>query len=245
MKTLPPESFDLVITSPPYNAGKEYEKSLQIDEYEKWSSEWIREILKLLKPNGAFWLNVGYTKISETETLPLTYLFYPLAINAGFHLIQEIVWHYEGGMSYKRRFTHRTERWMWFVRNPKDYTFNLDTIRDPSLNKTQDKRNNHLGKNPTDYWYFNRVVGGNGKTSEKSSHPCQFPEKMIERIILGCSNSGDRILDPFGGSGTTATVGTTLGRQCTYIEKDIKYFTEAERRIKNSSITNNDDVFDL
>jgi len=147
-------------------------------------------------------------------------------------LIQEIVWHYEGGMAYKQRYTHRTERWMWFAKNPEKVLFALDRVRDKSLNRTQDKRNHPLGKNPTDYWFFNRVVSGTGKVKEKTKHPCQFPEKMIERIILANSNPGDLVVDPMCGSGTVPVVAKRLGRKYLGIEINREYVEEALVRLK-------------
>lgn len=166
--------FDLIVTSPPYNAGKNYESNLSIDLYTIFAKSWIEVITSKLAQNGQFWLNVGYTKISNLTTLPLTYLYFPL-IN--LPLVQEIVWHYEGGMSYKKRFTHRTERWMWYARKPETMVFNLDQIRDLSLNKTNDKRNNPKGKNPTDYWYYDRVVGGTGRFNKRPATPVNFQKK--------------------------------------------------------------------
>lgn len=230
IKLLDDGSVDLIVTSPPYNAKKEYEDELTLEEYRKFASEWVKECIRVLKPNGSFWLNVGYTKLGKNETMPLTYLYYPL-IN--IPLIQEIVWHYEGGMSYKKRFTHRTERWMWFSKNPDKLTFNLDDVRDITLNRTIDKRNHPLGKNPTDYWYFDRVVSGTGKVSEKTAHPCQFPEKMIERIIKACSNESEIILDPFMGSGTTAFVSKKLNRNYIGFELNEEYIEIANKRLEN------------
>jgi DNA modification methylase len=228
-------SVDLVVTSPPYNADKAYasysdKRSLQ--EYKEFASAWMNEVPRLMKPNGSFWLNVGYTKLGANETLPLTYLYYEIAQKVGLKLVQELVWHYEGGMSYKRRFSHRTERWMWFALDPDNLTFNLDDVRDASLNRTIDKRNNPLGKNPTDYWYFDRVVGGNGAGKDKSHHPCQFPVPMIERIVKACSNPGEVILDPFGGSGSTAVAAYNQGRRGVCIEMDESYHRVASDKLQ-------------
>lgn len=236
MSKFPDKSVDLVITSPPYNAKKEYENYLSLEEYQEFATKWISQIKRILTNSGNFWLNVGYTKTGNNTTLPLTYLYYSL-IDIPF--IQEIVWHYEGGMSYKKRFTHRTERWMWFSNNPDKMTFNLDDVRDTSLNRTKDKRNNPLGKNPTDYWYFDRVVSGSGKTKEKKNHPCQFPEKMIERIVLACSNIHDVVLDNFSGSGTTAVVCKNTNRRWVCIEKEEKYCKITVDRLSAGSFTAN------
>lgn len=233
MKKIDTESIDLVITSPPYNADKEYENHLSISEYKRFAIEWTREVKRILKHQGSFWLNIGYMKLGPNETLPLTYLYYSVCHTIlNMPLVQEIVWHYEGGMSYKKRFTHRTERWQWYSLDPNHAIFNLDAVRDITLNRTVDKRNNPLGKNPTDYWYFDRVVSGTGKTKEKTNHPCQFPQDMITRIILACSNKGDVVLDPFIGSGTTALVSKCLERNFIGFEISEKYYQIAYEKLE-------------
>lgn len=212
--TIDKKSINLIVTSPPYDAGKEYEGKRDIGLYKSMAKEWMIGIEDLLTENGSFWLNVGYTKTGENTTLPLTYLYHEL-IN--LPLIQEVIWHYEGGMSYKKRFTHRTERWMWFCKDPSKVCFNLDDVRDLKLNRTDDKRNHPLGKNPTDYWYFDRVVGGSVK--KHTNHPCPFPFPMIERIVKACSNEGDTVLDMFAGSHTTGKVCDKLNRKYIGIDK--------------------------
>ena len=233
MRKLPAKSVDLIVTSPPYNAGKAYKSysdKLSLEAYREFAKEWVGAAAHCLSDTGSFWLNVGYTKLGPNETLPLTYLYHPIAEEFGLRLVQEIVWHNEGGMAYKKRFSHRTERWMWFAKDCDNLTFNLDDVRDSTFNRTVDRRNNPLGKNPTDYWYFDRVVGGNGAGSEKTAHPCQFPRAMIERIVKACSNPSDTVLDPFGGSGTTAVVAAKHGRQAISIELDPDYHRISQDR---------------
>ena len=73
------------------------------------------------------------------------------------------------------------------------------------------------------YWYFDRVVGGTGKTKEKTAHPCQFPEKMIERVVKACCPPNGKVLDPFAGSCTVGRVCERLGRASVSIEKEANY----------------------
>ena len=220
------KKYDLVVTSPPYNAGKQYENDLSLQEYKRFAQQWLAVVSDRLSDNGSLWINVGYTLLGKNQALPLTYLYYQAST---LPLVQEIVWSYEGGLPYKKRFSHRTERWMWFAKKPAKATFNLDEIRDISLNKTKDCRNNPLGKNPADCWYFDRVTNN---ACEKTGHPCQFPEEMIRRIILCCSNKGDSVLDPFMGSGTTGFVAKNNGRSFFGFEKDPSYFRIAKERIE-------------
>ncbi|WP_246498328.1 DNA-methyltransferase [Microvirga soli] len=232
MQGMESASVDLVVTSPPYNAGKEYEADLSVEEYVSFAERWVSCIPRILAPSGALWLNVGHIKVSETENVPLSYLYYPLLRRYGLHMLQEVVWHFEGGMSYKTRFSHRTERWMWLVKDPKKYVFHLDDVRDHTLNIGSDNRNNPAGKNPTDYWHFPRVVGGRGASREKTAHPCQFPVAMIERIIRACSNPRDVVLDPFGGSGTTAVAAYQNGRGFISVETNQRYHEIAKARLE-------------
>ncbi len=133
---------------------------------------------------------------------------------------------------------------MWFAKDPDVLTFNLDDVRDASLNRTVDKRNNPLGKNPTDYWYYDRVVGGTGAGKDKTHHPCQFPVPMIERIIKACSNKGETVLDPFGGSGSTALAAYNTGRNSISIEMDEGYHQAGQDRLARylPSASDSDDL---
>jgi adenine-specific DNA-methyltransferase len=236
MQSLPSQSINLAITSPPYNAGKAYEDISDLDAYLAFADHWIGEVSRLLTEDGGFWINVGYWKTSPKTTTPITYFLHPIALRHGLHLVQEVVWHYEGGLTYKRRFAHRTERWMWLAKDPKSFVWNLDAVRDPTLNRTRSRLNNPLGKNPTDYWYYDRVVGGSGASAEKTDHPCQFPVKMIERIVKACSNEGQTIIDPFGGSGTTAEAAVRNKRHAISIERDPTYHAISEGRLRRVSL---------
>jgi adenine-specific DNA-methyltransferase len=233
MRRMPVASINLVVTSPPYNIQKEYENKLSLQQYEQNVREWFSEIPRVLACDGAAWINVGYTTPTRKTTLPLTYLYYPILQEMGLHLIQEVVWRYSGGMAAKHRFSPRSERWQWWVKNPKRYHFDLDAIREQPLGS--DPRNNPLGKNPGCVWDFNTVVGGRGASTEKTAHPCQFPRAMVERIILACSRPGDTVLDPFGGSGTTAIAASGIGRGFVSIERVPEYHHIALKRFERAA----------
>lgn len=223
MKGMDAESVDLICTSPPYKANKSYESWASFDDYEDFADQWVEQAARVLKPTGTMMLNVGYTKIARNETLPLTYLYHRLAHKHGLKLVQEIVWRYYGGMGYKLRYTHRTERIMWLTKDPDNCTFNLDDVRvkewkfNGEIVHTRPKgsnwqRCNPLGKNPTDIWEIKRVSGGTAASEMKYNHPAQFPKALVERIIKGHSNEGDLVFDPFLGTGTTCVIAKDLGR---------------------------------
>lgn len=237
MAALPERSIDLTLTSPPYNIGKDYEKTLPLNDYLSWCSLWIEEIYRLTVNNGSFWLNLGYLSIpNRAKAIPIPYLLWD---KIPFYLIQEIVWNYGAGVAGKKFFSPRNEKFLWYVKNPDLYTFNLDAVRDKNVKYPNQKKNgkikvNPLGKNPTDVWNFPKVTSGKNRASkERTSHPAQFPVAVIERIIEASSNKNEIIFDPFMGSGTTGVAALGLGRQVIGFEIREDYCNIAARRIED------------
>jgi len=209
-------NIDLTITSPPYNIGKEYEQPMSVDEYIRWCSKWMGQIYTLTKPSGAFWLNVGYLEVPEKGLcVPIPYLLWD---KSQFYLIQEVIWKYGAGVSAKRRLSPRNEKWLFYVKNSEDYTFNLEEIRDPNVKYPNQKKNgkyrcNPLGKNPSDVWEFPKVTTGKDRSSkERTEHPAQFPLAVVERVILASSNKSEIVFDPFAGSCSAGVAAMGLGR---------------------------------
>jgi adenine-specific DNA-methyltransferase len=229
MRTLSSESIDLIVTSPPYNIGKEYEKVINLEQYLLWSKEYLKEIYRCLKVGRIFFLEVGCYLDKERNNIPLTYLLYPILKEVGFNLRQEIVWHFKGGMQAKKKLTGQNEKILWLYKGNDLPYFNLDNIRVKEW-KTFDKRNNPNGKNPTDVWEINRVPGN---SKEKVGHPCQYPVEMIERVVKGWSKEEEIILDPFMGSGSTALACINTQRNYIGFELDKEYHRLSEERIHN------------
>jgi adenine-specific DNA-methyltransferase len=154
-----------------------------------------------------------------------------------FYLIQEIVWNYGAGVAGSKFFSPRNEKFLWYVKNSEEYTFNLDDIRDPNVKYPNQKKNgkikvNALGKNPTDVWEFPKVTSGKNRASkERTPHPAQFPIAVIQRIIKASSHQNEIVLDPFMGSGTTAIVALALQRQVIGFEIRQDYCDLAASRI--------------
>lgn len=236
MKRLPTPFANLTVTSPPYNIGKEYEKPLPLNDYLQWCEDWIKEIYRLTTDNGAFWLNLGYISIEgKAKAIPLPYLLWN---RVPFFLVQEIVWNYGAGVAGRLFFSPRNEKFLWYVKNPERYTFNLDHVRDPNVKYPNQKKNgkikvNSIGKNPSDVWQFPKVTSGEKRSSkERTPHPAQYPIAVIERIIKAASNEGDMVLDPFIGSGTTALVALSQGRTVIGFEINEQYCQIAANRIE-------------
>lgn len=240
MGALPsPTNVSCIVTSPPYNIGKAYESVAPVDDYVSWSSKWIEASTKLLGPRGSMWLNVGYSSHPNGKCLPLSYLLWD---KVPLYFMQEVVWHYKAGVACKKYFSPRNEKLLWYVKHPKDYTFHLDAIRDPHDQSTCTcgtrngvKRCNPNGKNPTNVWTITRVTAGKNRSSkERTAHPAQFPEQLVEKCILASTDKGDVVLDPFMGSGTTAVVALKHGRKVIGFETNQAYCDIAKERILRS-----------
>ncbi len=210
-------SVDLIITSPPYNVKKEYEKnSLPISEYIDNQSRVISECVRVLKLTGSICWQVG-NYVNKGEIYPLDILLYEVFKQHGLRLRNRIIWTFGHGLHCKKRLSGRYEVVLWFTKSDY-YIFNLDSIRVPSKypNKKHYKgpnkgelSGNPMGKNPSDVWGIPNVKHNH---PEKTSHPCQFPELLVSRLVLALTNKGGVVLDPYIGSGTTAKVAIELGR---------------------------------
>ncbi len=209
--------FDLTVTSPPYDIGKEYERRMPLAEYVDWQRSIIVEICKRTKPTGSICWQIG-NWVDKGEIKPLDIVLAPVFWELGLKLRNRIVWHFGHGTHAKTRFSGRYETVLWFTKTD-DYTFNLDAVRIPA--KYPGKRHfkgehkgelsgNPLGKNPEDVWDIPNVVGNH---VEKTAHPCQFPVGLISRLVRALTNPGDLVFDPFTGSGTTAVAAISEGRR--------------------------------
>ena len=217
MSTLDDGTFKLIVTSPPYNLGKTYERDrLSCNEYIDWQSRVIAECVRLLHDNGSICWQLG-NYVQDGEIIPLDALLYPVFASHGLKLRNRIVWHFGHGLHCTRRLSGRYETISWWTKGD-DYTWNLDPIRVPS--KYPGKRHfkgpragelscNPKGKNPSDVWVFPNVKSNH---PEKTSHPCQFPVELVERLVLSMTNPGDAVLDPHIGVGSSAIAALMHGR---------------------------------
>ena len=241
LKSLPDKSVKLVVTSPPYNIGKEYEKRRDLDLYLADQEETIKESLRVLKDNGSLCWQVGNHVATDGEIYPLDMLIYPIAKKYGFKLRNRIIWHFGHGLHSSKRLSGRHETIIWFTKTD-DYTFNLDPIRVPQ--KYPGKRNykdgakkgelsgNPLGKNPSDVWDIPNVKSMH---PEKTDHPCQFPIELIERLVLSLTDKGDIVVDPYVGVGSALCAAVLHGRKGFGSDIGKNYLKTAEKRIIEAS----------
>jgi len=239
LKVLPSRTAQLVLTSPPYNVGKEYEEGKTLEEYLDYQKQVIRECVRITRKGGSICWQVGNHVRSSGDIVPLDIAFYQLfAEHSDLRLRNRIVWHFGHGVHCETRFSPRYETILWYTKGDK-YTFNLDTIRVPQKypGKLAYHGANHgrpssnpKGKNPGDVWLIPNVKGSH---VEKTSHPCQFPIALAENLILALTNRGQLLIDPFLGSGTTAVAALKNGRRAAGVDKEIKYIQIVRNRVKS------------
>ena len=222
----PEACVDLVFADPPYNIGYVYDRyddRRSADEYVAWSRDWMAACTRVLKPTGSFYIAIGDDFAAELRIL---------GRQLGLHLRNWIIWHYNFGQNTQRMFARSHTHILYFVRDPKRFTFNDHLLRFPSARHTeyQDLRANPRGRLPHDVWdEFPRVCGT--FKERQGFHGCQLPEGLLMRIILASSNPGDVVLDPFVGSGTTPAVAKRLGRRYVGIDISESYVEHTRQRL--------------
>jgi len=238
LRTIPDQCIQLIVTSPPYNIGKEYEDVLDIDVYRAQQRQVIDECVRVLRPEGSICWQVG-NYVDDGEIIPLDILLYDCFKENGLRLRNRIVWHFGHGLHCKNRFSGRYETINWFTRSD-DYVFNLDPVRVPQ--KYPGKRHfkgpkkgeysgNPKGKNPSDVWNIPNVKANH---VEKTDHPCQFPVALVQRLVLSMTNEHDIVLDPFMGVGTTAIAALINDRKAAGAEVVQHYYDLAVERIRKA-----------
>lgn len=237
---MPNGSAQLVITSPPYNIGKEYEKRVSLDQYVADQESVIREAHRVLSEGGSLCWQVG-NHVDNGEVFPLDIILYPVFKSLGLQLRNRIIWHFGHGLHASRRFSGRHEAILWFTKGS-DYYFDLDQVRVPQ--KYPNKRAfkgpnvgqltcNPLGKNPSDVWEIPNVKANH---VEKTSHPCQFPVELVERLVLSMTQTGDLVLDPFGGTGSSVIAAVLNGRRGAMAEVIPEYVEIACQRLRDAEM---------
>lgn len=248
-KTIPSESIQLIITSPPYNIGKQYEVRQAIESYLDQQSAVIDDLVRVLSPHGSVCWQVG-NYVENSEVFPLDVFFYHQFKQRGLRLRNRIIWHFQHGLHASKRLSGRYETILWFTKGD-EYTFNLDPIRVPS--KYPGKRHfkgpnkglpsgNPLGKNPSDIWEFVAqewdrqlwdIPNVKANHPEKTIHPCQFPIELVERCVLALTDEDDWVYDPYCGVGSSLIASVKHSRRAAGCDKEPDYVTTARERLND------------
>jgi adenine-specific DNA-methyltransferase len=250
LRELPDSSMKLIITSPPYNLGKSYEKATELEKYLDQLSPIVDQLVRVMAPDGSLCWQVG-NYVEDSEIFPLDVFYYPYFKKRGLKLRNRIVWYFDHGLHASKRFSGRYEVLLWFTKSDL-YTFNLDSVRVPSKypgktfykpgEKYGKPSGNPLGKNPADIW---KIVEQDWESAlwcipnvkanhpEKTIHPCQFPIELVERCVLALTNKGDWVLDPFSGVGSALLAAMRHDRRALGCEKETEYVAIAKERLEN------------
>lgn len=235
LMNLKPGTVQCVVTSPPYNMGREYERNTDDHTYITWLSEVVVKCGAALADGGSLWLQVGNI-VRDGSTAPIDILIYPALVRAGLTLRNRVIWVHDHGTHARRRLSPRHETIIWATKG-KDYLFDVDPIRVPQ--KWPSKKHykgpkkgefscNPLGKNPGDVWTITQVKNNH---PEKTAHPCQFPAELVRRCVLSTSRPGDLVMDPFAGSGTVGEVCAAFGRRALLVERNERYIDIIRQRV--------------
>lgn len=234
---LPKASIDMIFADPPYNlqlngdlhrpdnslvdaVDDHWDQFESFKAYDAFTKAWLLACRRVLKPDGTFWVIGSYHNIFRVGAIMQ---------DLGFWLLNDIIWRKTNPMpNFRgRRFqnAHETMIWASTSKNAKHYTFNYDALK--AANEDVQMRSD---------WLFPVCKGIERLKNHggKKAHPTQKPEALLRRIIMSCTKPGDIVLDPFLGSGTTAAVAKTLGRDFVGIEREDSYFQVAQERVANA-----------
>ena len=251
LKNIPSNSVDLVITSPPYNIGKKYEKKTSLTSYLKDIEPVIAELVRVIAGTGSLCWQVG-NYVQKSEVFPLDIYFYEIFKRFDLKLRNRIIWRFNHGLHCKKRFSGRYETILWFTKGD-EYVFNLDPVRVPA--KYPGKRHfkgakkgqlsgNPLGKNPSDIWDVVKqdwedevwdIPNVKANHPEKTEHPCQFPVELVQRCVLALTDPEGIVLDPYSGVGSTVIGALQHNRKAIAAEQDSTYVVITRERIQKFS----------
>ncbi|MBO9456710.1 site-specific DNA-methyltransferase [Paracoccus sp. R12_1] len=233
MNSLPEGSVDLIFADPPYNlqlrgdllrpdnskvdaCDDEWDQFAGFAAYDSFTRDWLAAARRILKPHGAIWVIGSYHNIFRVGAE---------LQNQGYWIMNDVIWRKSNPMPNFRgkRLTNAHETMIWAAKSDASkYTFNYEALK--SLNEGVQMRSD---------WVIPICNGGERLKDGKGekAHPTQKPEALLHRVIVGTTNPGDVILDPFFGTGTTGAVAKMLGRDFIGIEREAAYREVAEQRL--------------
>lgn len=245
LKKIPTNSIDLIFADPPYfmqtdgellrtegsvfkGVDDEWDKFTNYKHYDEFCEQWLVECKRVLKKDGTIWVIGAFQNIYR-----LGYIMQ----NLGFWILNDVIWNKSNPVpNFKgTRFTNASETMLWCTKKKEaKYTFNYKTMK--TLNG---------GTQMKSVWNMGLCIGNERiKDSKgKKAHATQKPEQLLLNVIVSASKTGDIVLDPFFGSGTTGAVAKLTGRNFIGIEREVKYIKIAEKRIKSIKPEENNPIY--
>ena len=236
MNNLPSDSVDLIFADPPYNlqlkgdlhrpdnsrvdaVDDAWDQFSSFAAYDRFTNDWLKAARRILKPSGAIWVIGSYHNIFRVGAA---------LQNHGYWILNDVVWRKSNPMPNFRgkRFTNAHETMIWASKSEgAKYTFNYEALK--ALNEGVQMRSD---------WVL-PICNGHERIKDENgdkAHPTQKPESLLHRVLVGSTNPGDVVLDPFFGTGTTGAVAKMLGRDFIGIEREAAYRKVAQKRIDNT-----------
>ena len=217
--------YRLVFADPPFNIGykyDEYKDTLTPTQYKEWCRQWLHDSYSVMDDSSSLVVAIGDEYAAEMKIL---------IDELGLHMRNWIIWYYTFGTHHETKFGRNHTHLLYYVKNKRNFIFHPPREQS-ERQRLGDKRANPLGRVPGDVfkttdgpvpgdvWSVPRLVGN---AKERTAHPCQMPESILSLLIETLTDPGDKILDPFAGSGTTLAVGARLGRVVDTIELSPNY----------------------
>lgn len=248
MNKMPEASVDLIFADPPYwmrvegvlkrvegtefdGCDDEWDKFDSLEDYEKFTQEWLTACYRILKPNGSIWVIGGMQCI---------YTIGAIMQRIGYWLINDVIWYKKNPTPnfMGTRLNNSHETLIWATKSKKSkFTFNYKTAKELNTDTvTEDEFNRGVRKQLGSVWRFS-VCSGDERVKDDDGnklHSTQKPLDMLKRIVAISSKEGDIVLDPFGGTMTTGVAAKMYGRNYIMIERDKKYCEYGERRLKST-----------
>jgi len=232
MGKLPENSIHLVVTSPPYNVGLEYENALSLDEYKVFTRAWMEACKRVLVPGGRLAINIANT--GRKPYIFLNAMVATVGQELGLIPRGEIIW-FKGHAIAAGKCSWGSWR---DCKNPQFrdcHEYILVFSKDDYRLEVEgfEKGDSLTGITGSEFAYCSFSVW-NITPARCKWHPAVFPEEIPYRIIKFFTRPGMTVLDPFMGSGTTCVVAARTGREYVGIEKEPGYFKKAKVAIRNA-----------
>ncbi|MGM9847678.1 MAG: DNA-methyltransferase [Muribaculaceae bacterium] len=235
---IPSEYFNLIIIDPPYNLDKDFHgnkfSSMKSYLYEDYLRSWFYKVCDKLVPNGTLYMCGDWKCSSSMQRV----------IEERLTIVNRITWQREKGRGAKTNWKNSMED-IWFaVKNPRNYYFDVESVKMKRKviapyrvdGKPKDWEETNMGNfritYPSNFW--DDISVPFWSMPENTNHPTQKPEKLYAKLILASTKPGDKVFDPFLGSGTAAVVAQKLGRKFCGVEINHEYCLWAAKRLINS-----------
>jgi site-specific DNA-methyltransferase (adenine-specific) len=237
---LPKAFVDLLVLDPPYNLTKNYNghifRSKEAEGYKSWFDGVVSSLIPVLRPKATIYI------CSDWQTSALVF---PI-LHKHFHVRNRITWEREKGRGAKANWKNNTED-IWFCTVDDAYHFDIEAVKlkrrviapyrsdDGEPKDWEETQNgNYRLTHPSNLW--SDITVPFWSMAENTDHPTEKPEKLMAKLLLASSRTGDLVFDPFLGSGTTAVVAKKLNRRFCGIELNREYCCWATKRLKLAEV---------